>query len=225
MGFYSEKNTNRLKGGCNFVIDREYFKVKTKKYKELPKQVYDDLYSKRASDRKNKKKKELRNFYIDHIITDEMGNTYLIAEEFYVTSSYVQNGQYGGYWVYTYHYDDILILKYSEQGNLDWGRSIFKTSTSPSYNVFYKNEKLHIILNSGKNLKEKKDGRVKVSRGIFEGTALYDVEFSSDGEVQYHKIQDNGGSTDYNPNYGTYELNRFIMPSQGGRKKQFMILE
>jgi len=225
LGFYSEKNENRLKGGCSFIINTEDFNVKSKKFQKLPKQVYDDLYSERASERKNKKDKELSNFYIDHIITDSSNNTFLVAEEFYVTSHYVQNGQFGGYWTYVYHYDDILIFKFSSEGNLDWGRSIFKKSTSPSYNAFYKDDKLHVILNSGRNLKEKKDGRIKVSKGLFESTSLYDVEFTVDGKVQYNKIQDNRGNTKYIPYYGTYELDRFIMPNDSGRKKQFIILE
>ncbi|AFU69124.1 hypothetical protein P700755_002345 [Psychroflexus torquis ATCC 700755] len=225
LGFYSERNENLLKGGCNFTIDLENFRVMSKKFDELPKQVYDDMYNERASKRKNEDKKELKNFNIDHVITTAQGDSYLIAEEFYITTSYAPNGQFGGAQVTTYHYDNILILKFNSEGNLDWGRSIFKVATSPSYNVFYKDEKLHVLLNSGKNLKEKKDGRVKVSKGFFESTALYDVEISQNGEVSYNKIQDNKGETTYQPFYGTYELNRFLMPSDGGKEKRFMILE
>jgi hypothetical protein len=225
VGFYSNKNEYRLKGGCNFVVDRKSFSIVSKAFKPLPKQVYEDLYNSKASERKDKKKKELSNFYIDHVITTDKKETYLIAEEFYVTSNYVQTGQYGGYWNYIYHYDDILILKFNNNGDIAWGRSIFKRATAPSYNVFFKNGKLHVLLNSGKNLKVKKDGRVKVSQGFLESSALYDVEFSDDSKVIYKKIQDNKNETTYSPYYGTYELNRFIMPNDGGKQKQFMILE
>ena len=66
----------------------------------------------------------------------------------------------GGYWQTTYHYDDILIMKFDNNGKLDWSRSVFKKAQSPSYNAFIKNDELHVILNSGKNLNEKKDGIV-----------------------------------------------------------------
>lgn len=131
----------------------------------------------------------------------------------------------GGYWTTTYHYDDILILKFNAQGELDWGRSIFKRATSPSYNAFLKNDELHVVLNSGKNLTEKKDGRTKASKGWFESSALYDFVYSSNGDVSYDKIQNNKGKTFYLPYYGTFSNNKFIMMSSARKKKQFMILE
>ena len=225
LGFYSELNVGRIKGGCNFVIDTNNFNVKAKKTQALPKQVYKDLYGYRTAKRKNKKKKELRNFDIDYVLTDMEGGTFLIAEEFYITEIYVQTGMSGGYWRTVYHYDDILILKFTPSGELAWGRSIFKRSTAPSYNAFIKDNQLHIILNSGKNLTEKSDGRTKVSKGLFESSSLYDFEYSVNGDVSYNKIQDNKGKEFYLPYYGTYQSNKFIMMSSGRRKKSFMILE
>lgn len=225
LGFYSEKNITRIKGGCDFAIDTNSFTIENKKSEALPKQVYEDLYGYRTANRKNDKKKELRNFYIDYVLNDSNGNTYLIAEEFYITQTYVQTGTSGGYWRTVYHYDDILILKFDTVGNLAWGRSIFKRSLTPSYNAFIKNNNLHVILNSGKNLKEKKDGRTKASKGFLESTSLYDFEYSASGDVNYNKIQDNKGNAYYLPFYGTYSENKFIVTSSGRKKKQFMILE
>ncbi len=225
LGFYSELYVGRIKGGCNFVIDTDNFSVKTKKTLSLPKQVYEDLYGYRTAERKNKKKKELRNFEIDYVLTDSKGGTFLIAEEFYITQQYVQTGTTGGYYTTVYHYDDILILKFSPNGDLDWGRSVFKRSKEPSYNAFIKDDQLHIILNSGKNLNEKNDGRTKVSKSFFESSSLYDFEYAANGDVSYNKIQDNRGNEFYLPYYGTYDTNKFIMMSSGKRKKVFMILE
>lgn len=223
LGFYSEENVNRIKGGCDFIIDTNNFSVINKKQHELPKKVYEDLYGYRKA--KKKSKKELSNFSVDYVLTDSKNNTYLISEEFYITQTYVSNGNMGGYWITTYHYDDLLVLKFDNKGQLNWGRSIYKRSTTPSYNAFLKDDKLMILLNSGKNLTEKKDGRTKVSKGWFESTALYNIVFSEDGKVIYEKIQDNKGKTKYVPYYGTYENNRFIMPSTGNYKKKFMTLE
>jgi hypothetical protein len=226
MGFYSELNVNRIKGGCDFLIDTSNFKVQSKISTVLPKQVYEDLYGYRTADRKDKKKKELRNFYADYTLTDSAGGTFLIAEEFYITQTYVTNGVAGGgTWQITYHYDDILILKFDPSGELAWGRSIFKRDGNPSYNAFLKDDQLHIILNSGKNLTEKSDGRTKVSQGWFESSSLYDIEYTLAGEVSYNKIQDNRGNEFYLPFYGTYELNKFIMMSAGRKKKTFRVLE
>ncbi len=225
LGFYSELNVGRIKGGCDFVIDTNSFSVKSKKAQVLPKQVYEDLYGYRDAKRKNKKKKELRNFDIDYVLTDSEGGTFLIAEEFYITTHYINNGTAGGYTQTIFHYDDILILKFSPNGDLTWGRSIFKRSQMPSYNVFLKNDQLHVILNSGKNLTEKKDGRTKVSQGWFESSSLYDFEYSLNGDVSYNKIQDNRKNEYYLPYNGTYNNNKFIMMNNGRKRKVFMTLE
>jgi hypothetical protein len=226
VGFYSNQRDGNIKGGCNFTLNKTSLMITNKKNTELPKDVYEDLYGDAKAERHDKKKKELNSFYVDYIIRDGLGNTFLLAEEFYVTQHYVSTGMNGsGYWVTTYHYDDILILKFDKNGEINWGRSIFKRATTPSYNAFLKDDKLHVILNSGKNLTEKNDGRTKVSKGWFESSALYDFTYSVDGRVEYNKIQDNKGNTYYLPFYGTYNIDTFIMMSDGGRKKQFMILE
>lgn len=223
VGFYSEEKAGRIKGGCNFLLDPENLVILDKKKAKLPEDVYKDLYGYRKAGKK--KKKELKSFYVDYVIEDSSGSTYLLAEEFYVTQTYVSTGNGMGYWVTTYHYDDILILKFNPNGEMDWGRSIFKRSTAPSYNAFLKDDKLHVVLNSGKNLTEKNDGRTKVSKGWFESSSLYDFVYSKDGEVSYDKIQDNKGKTYYLPYYGTYENGIFIMMSSGRKKRQFMTLQ
>ena len=222
IGFYSEKRSGRIKGGCNFIIDSEKFSVASKNNYELPLDVYEDLFG----DKKGSKRKgtELVNYYVDYILEDTIGNTYILAEEFYVTQVYINNGMNGGYWQTVYHYDDILILKFGTNGDLEWGRSIYKRATSPSYNAFVKDDKLHVLLNSGKNLLEKKDGRTKVSKGWFESSSLYDIVYDNLGEVTYSKIQDNKGKTYYLPYYGTWQNDTFIMMSSGRKRKQFMIL-
>lgn len=225
LGFYSEKNSYRLKGGCDFVINETDLKVVSKKITELPQQVYEDLYGYRRGKRKKKKAKELRNFYVDYTLEDSKENTYILAEEFYITQQYVSTGMNGGYWQTVFHYDDILILKFGADGELNWGRSIFKRSTAPSYNVFLKNDELHVILNSGKNLLEKKDGRTKVSRGWFESSSLYDIVYTSDGKVSYDKIQNNRGKTYYTPFYGTFTDGKFITTTTRRKKKKFLVLE
>ena len=212
----------RIKGGCNFLIDTDNFSVKTKKSEDLPKQVYEDLYGYRTAQRKNKKKKELFNFDIDYVLKNSNGDTYLIAEEFYVTQHYVHSAgpmMTGGHTQRVYHYDDILILKFNSDGDLAWGRSVFKRANSPSYNVFLKNDQLHVILNSGKNLTKKNDGRTKVSKGWFESSSLYDIEYAVNGDVSYNKIQNNKGNAYYYPYYGTYKSNKFIMMSVWKKKK------
>ncbi|MCL7754851.1 hypothetical protein [Polaribacter sp. Z022] len=222
LGYYSEDKVFGIKGVSTFMVDKTSLETINKKKQKLPLSVFEDLYGYRNA--KSKKDSELTSFTLDYLLEDEEGNTYLVAEEFYVTQVYVSNGMNGGMYVTTYHYDDILITKLDASGNLKWGRSIFKRDTAPSYNTFINKGKLYVLLNSGKNLTAKKDGRLKVSKGWFESSALYAFVYDKDGKVTHEKIQDNKGKTKYIPYKGSYADGKFVLYNHSNNKKQLMIL-
>lgn len=225
LGFYSEKKSGLMKGGSNFVVDKEKLAIVSKKLYELPLEVYEGIYGDEKGEKKKEKNKELANFSIDYVLEDSKENTYLLAEKFYITTRYMSTGMGGGVPVTTYHYDDIIIFKFDKNGNLAWGRSIYKKANSPSYNAFLKDNQLHVILNSGKKITEKSDGRTKISKGLLESTALYDIHISETGKMTYTTIQENKDKNYYLPSLGTFENNRFIIVNDHKREKQFMILE
>uniref|UniRef100_UPI003F6CFB41 hypothetical protein n=1 Tax=Polaribacter sp. TaxID=1920175 RepID=UPI003F6CFB41 len=222
IGYYSQDKVFGIKGVSQFSVDKTTLSIINKKKTVLPTKVFEDLYGYRNA--KSKKDSELTSFNLDYILEDDYGNTFLIAEEFYVVQVYVSNGMNGGYYMTTYHYDDILITKLDANGNLKWGRSIFKRATEPSYNAFLNNNKLFILLNSGKKLKDKSDGRLKVSKGWFESTALYAFVYDFDGNLDYEKIQDNKGKTRYIPYLGSYNNGKFVMYNHAKGSKKVMVL-
>lgn len=230
IGLYSERNTNMIKGGCTFDINLETLSIEDHKKYDLPVEVFEDLYGEKRAERK--KGNELSNFNIDYTLRDDGGNTYLLAEEFYTTSNVgVMFGAIGGAIGSTAtggsmpHYDDILVLKFDNSGSLTWGRSVLKKSFEHSYNAFIKGDNLNIVLNSGQDLEKKKDGRVKVSQGIFEGGALYHIIFNKLGETSINKIQNYETGYRYQPQYGTYFKGSFIMTNSGRKQKKFMVLQ
>lgn len=223
VGFSSEKKAGRINSISQIKITTKDLKILDKKREKLPLKVYEDIYGNRKASKK--KSKELKSFYLDHVIEDDNGNTFLIAEEFYITSVYVSNGMNGGYWQTVYHYDDILIVKLNNAGTIDWGRSIYKKATAPSYNAFVNNEKLHVFLNSGKNLKEKKDGRTKVKQRWLQSSSLYDFVYDKKGNSTIEKIQDNKGNTYYQPYLGNFTNGKFIMFNISKFNKRLMVLE
>ncbi|MEP5341282.1 MAG: hypothetical protein ABJL44_16965 [Algibacter sp.] len=227
IGFYSDKRAGRIKGSLIFDVATDSMTITKQNAFKLPETVYKDLYTENKAKKKKDVAEELSNYYVDYVLEDDKGNTYLLAEEFFVTQVYVYNGMGGGSYTQSVpHYNNVLVKKINAEGQLEWGRSIFKRSLVPSYSAFLKEGQLHVILNSGKNLNEKEDGRVKVSKGFLESTALYDIVFNEGGDVSYDKIQDNKGNTFYTPFYGVYDDERFITISKvGGGKKQFLILE
>ena len=222
IGYYSKDKVFGIKGVSIFNFDKENLLVLNKKKQALPLKVFEDLYGYRNA--KNKKNSELTSFYLDHTVEDKEGNVYLIAEEFYITQTYVSYGMNGGSTVTTYHYDDLLITKLNSNGDLVWGRSIYKRSNEASYNVFLHNDQLHVLLNSGKNLLKKNDGRLKVSKGWFESSSLYLFLYDQDGNVAHQKIQDNKGKTFYIPYRGSYSKGKFMMYNHSKKRKKIMML-
>jgi len=80
LGFFSETFSGRIKGIVQFRVALETMDIEALDNKNLPQAVFEDLYGYRKAEKKSKK--ELKNFYLDHILKDDLGNTYLLAEEF-----------------------------------------------------------------------------------------------------------------------------------------------
>jgi len=220
-GFYSDKDFSQIKGVCNISIDLKTLTVGKTNFQDLPEKVFTDMFGSKRTERK--KDKELSNFNIDHILIDSQNSVYLIAEEFYITTT-TTGSPYGGS-ANIPHFDDIIIIKFQENGDIDWGRSIYKRDNRPSYNAFLKSGELHIILNSGKDLKQLDEGRTKTKKGLFESSALYDFKYTIGGNENIYKIQENKDNTYYLPNYGKYADEKFIMMNDSKQQRKFMLLE
>jgi len=221
-GIYSDKELGRIKGTFTVSVNLKTLDFKNEIFQELPSQIYIDLYG----DEK-RKKKELSDFKINYILSDSENNIYFLAEEFYMSSGSTGfTGSIGGAGgsSSTPHYDDIIILKFTKEGDVSWGRSIYKRAGESNYNAFIKDDELHILLNTGKDLKKLKDGRTKTSKGFFETTALYDYNYSIEGKLTISKIQNNKNKTYYIPKFGSYVNGKFIMISKSHNSRRFMKL-
>jgi hypothetical protein len=227
LGLYSEKGDSHVKGGCTIIVDRSSLVITENYHESLPMEVFNDIYGAEKAEKQNDK--ELDNFNIDYLRKDALGNVYLLAERLYYTHRgglFVPGGiGFGSVGEQVPHFDEILVLKFEQSGKLKWARSLFKKSYEHSYNAFINDGQLHVILNAGKDLKEKKDGRLKITNDFFESKALYDFSFTENGERKVTKILDYEDKERYMPNLGSYQGNQFIMSSSGGKTKHFAILK
>ena len=225
LGFYSERSSDRMKGALTYNFEGTDITKVTLKQAPFPESIYKDLFPEARAERLKEKEKEFSNFYLDYTFVDDFGNSYLLAEQFYITEVTVQNGMNGGMTSTTqYHYDDILVMKFDNEGNILWGRALLKKDNQPSYNALVMDDELHVFLNTGKNIKEKADGRKKTKRGLFTATALFDVVFDANGEKTFELIQENQGKTVYRPYLGTFDYDKFILANMSKNKKQFLVL-
>jgi len=224
FGFYSEVNSRKMKGALSYNFQGTNVQEVLLKEAPFPESIYKDIFREERAERLKEKEKEFINYYLDYAFMDEQGNSYLLAEKFYITYTYSSMGNGAMSTSAQYHYDNILAIKFDSNGAIVWGRAILKKDSQPSYNAFVMDNKLHVFLNAGKNVKEKTDGRKKVKRGFLSSTALFDIVFDSEGKQSFEKIQENKGKTVYRPYLGNFDYDKFILVNLSKSKKQFLVL-
>jgi len=213
FGFYSELSSKKIKGGLTYYFrDSDISNVELKQY-PFPKTLFDDFYSESKAKRKSKKEAEFDNFYLDYALEDELGNSYLLAEEFYINDS--------GYNSPERIYGNIIVLKFNDIGELVWGRGIQKYSTIPSYQSFLMDDKLMVMLSASKKSGERK----KVTNSFFGKPVLVNVILDIEtGEQEFETFPSQDSKSIYLPYLGIFNRGHFVVPNKSKNKKQFFIL-
>lgn len=222
-GLYAEKFSKNIAGGCTITVDQNLFKITETKVQEFKNPVTQSVLL-----QKNKRENDTKDpssYIINTILKDNHGNTYLLAEEFFLSRYYISNSSLGGYCQTFPNYNDIFVLKFTVSGELLWGRSILKKSDSNSYNAFLKGNDLHVILKTDELLEEKKGALKKADKKMFEGSTLCDFSYSPTGELLQFAISNKSDDHQFIPNHGTFENNTFTVISSGSRKNQIIQLK
>ncbi len=228
IGFYSNRNENRFKGVCSFVINPESIKIESSNFSPFTEQFLTDKYGK-------SKDKELRNITFKNVAYPDDGGMVITAEEFFITTTYVHN-QYGGYTRISYNFDDIITLKLNNEGKLLWARNINKAQTSGYFSdplmsfgtAQHKNNE-YLILNAHKKMGELSGGRIKFRESFLwkatkKNTNLYIVKFDSDGNYLYKTLLSNKEEeTPFNCRYiEQVSENELVLYGQRKKKRQFL---
>jgi len=75
--------------------------------------------------------KELSNYYFDQFIPSRDDGAWFLAEQYYVTEQFLMDGNTGRTNTsYTYHYNDILVVKVNKGGEIQFARRIPKAQFS-----------------------------------------------------------------------------------------------
>ncbi|MDY0781322.1 hypothetical protein [Tenacibaculum sp. IB213877] len=228
IGFYSNRNENRFKGVCSFVIKSENIQIENARFSPFTEQFLVDKYGK-------SKDKELRNIEFKNVSYTNEGDVIITAEEFFITTTYVYN-QYGGYTKISYNFDDIIVVKLNQNGELQWARNINKAQTSGyysnplmSFGTAQTNNNEYLILNAHKNMGELSGGRVKFRESFLwkatkKNTNLYIVKFDKEGNFFYKSLLSNKEEvTPFNCRYvEQVSDNEVILYGQRKKKRQFL---
>ena len=243
-GFYSEKDASSIKGAFYIKIDLKTKEILTQKLKDFSFDFIVSGLSERAKEKEEKKKEkgkeiELLDFYLDELILNDNGTISLIAEQFDITSyqtySPGTNGSPGTWTThYRYYYNDIIVVNFSDQGEINWSTKINKYQSSTDDGGYYssfalttKNNNLYIVFNDHPDNFERKDGSGLKTYIRGRETSQVAVKVNSDGNTEKGELfKSERGEVILQPKAGIRSENGDLMLYSNRRKEyQFSILK
>lgn len=228
VGFYGERSDYRIKGVCRYNLNPIELTITNKSFAPFNDRFFEDKYKSKAKTKR--KRKEITNIDYRGVFLDEQDNIIINAEEFYITSYYVSNGNGGGHWRTIYHYDDIISVKIDKKGDLIWARNINKSQTSvlnSSYTSTIANNEVYFYLNTSDKIKKLSNERIGFKQTSRKRSNLYVIKIAENGEFTYKKlIDDKDSKVWYSVNNGiiSEDLKAVIFQGKKGKNKQIIKL-
>lgn len=131
-GFYSDKKNGNYDG-----IQYTYFDITAGTFKNYKATPFDERMRNTAGE--SNKRKAFNDYRVNNMIIKNDGGLIMMSEDVYISNrnSYAPGfGYYSWYYpvmssyVREYHYDDILVMSISSEGNLDWSSFVRKEQYS-----------------------------------------------------------------------------------------------
>ncbi len=149
-GFYSEAGTSSIIGSYFLKIDSKTKAIIQKSFKEFGIDFITQNYTAKQERKANKraekgKNVELYDYNLDDLILRDDGGAVLIGEQFYVdvfTSTSTNGSRITNY---TYHYNDIIVVNISPQGEIEWSKKISKRQITRNDGGFFSSYVLSVV--------------------------------------------------------------------------------
>ena len=187
-GFYSEKNDSRYKGVCRFNLNPETLEITTESYMPFSEEFIADKYGK-------VKDKELKDLSFKSAFITENEDIVLNAEEYFVTvqSSMAPGG--GTNSRTTWHFNDIVSVKMSKDGNLLWARNINKRQSTSGAVIEYLSfsssvigDDTYIFINCSDKIRKISNDRIEFKQGNAKKANLYAIKIDHGGNYTFKNI-------------------------------------
>ncbi|MBP6128698.1 hypothetical protein [Flavobacterium sp.] len=222
IGFYSDRKDYRFKGISYFELDPITLAIRKSKYNPFTEQFMIDKYGK-------SKDKELKNLSFRGIMITQQNEIVFNAEEYYMTSQYHMMPSGGGYWTYTYHYDDIVSAKIATDGNIIWARNINKRQATSgddsyiSYTSTIKGNDTYFFINTGEKVKKLSNDRIQFGQTSTKKSNLNMIRITPDGNFDFQEILDDKDSeVPFMVSDGAISKNSVYFIGRKGKKKQIL---
>lgn len=186
-GFYSEKNDARYKGVVRFNLDPKTLEVTTESYMPFSDTFLEDKYGK-------VKDKELKDLHFRSAFITEDEAIVLNAEEYQLrTHSHMTNS--GTVTSTTHHFNDIVSVKMSADGELLWARNINKKQSTASNPIDYLSfsstvigDDTYIFINCSDRIRSLSNDRIEFRQSKAKNSNLYAIKIDKEGNYTFENI-------------------------------------
>ncbi|MFT5336698.1 MAG: hypothetical protein ACJAY8_000051 [Sphingobacteriales bacterium] len=167
-GFYSSEGKGSIEGTFFIKLKSDDKKVISSKFEKFDLDFITEHLSEKEKGKKLRKaakgkSAELVEYELDEIIMCQDGGSILIGEQYYVESVHVNTGagaNASSYTNYYYVFNDIIAIKMSPEGSIDWKKKIAKHQITKNDGGYYSsyalanaNDNLYFVYNdSPKNI-------------------------------------------------------------------------
>lgn len=210
-GFYSEKNSNSVRGTYFFKINKETGELYNQGIKEFEFEFLTELFTDRQKkkaekaekDNNDKRQAELFEYDLDKLILRSDGGAVLVAEQYYVRVTDERFRDLAtGYWQNRtnrhYHYNDVIVVNIGPDGDIDWATHVPKRQVTAndggyfsSYSVAVTGKAVYLVFNdNSKNFNpDKPTNKIYSFNGSRSIVAL--AEIKPDGTVSKYPLFSN----------------------------------
>ena len=199
-GLYSNKGWGRAAGAFYLEIDGESLDVLVENMEEFDVDFFTQGMSDRQKARAKKKAAKgkapvFRRYVMRHLIEVEEGGMVMVAEQYYVTESTTTDANGRTTTTYYYHYNDIIVVGFDADGEIEWNEKIQKTQVSTndygyysSFNLVVKDDALHFFFLETGNMVPGLGYTKSSNREAFKGNHLVHAKIDIEGEKEMESM-------------------------------------
>lgn len=222
IGFYSEENDFKYGGICYYELDLKKFEFIKSHFNLFDERFILDKYGKL-------KEKEYKNISLKQVFFNIKKELIINAEEVYLTSD--RSTSQSAYSRPFYHYDDIITLKLSTDGDLLYARNINKKQASDdqdevayiSYSSFLLDAKNVFFINANDKVKKLSNDRIEFGRVSKNRSDLYVIVLKENGDFEFKEIlDDDANEVPFMVSKGILIDKSVLFFGRRGKKKQFL---
>ena len=190
VGFYADRKDNRYNGIAYFDMDPNTLDIRSQRYNPFSQQFMDDKFGREED-------KDIKNLVFKGVEVTPNEEIFFNAEEYFVSTGLEVTGAGQRVKIERYHYNDIVSVKLSPDGNMEWARNINKTEVTQgdgayaSYSSYCKDGKTYFfICTAADNPQLINNERLIFKQGLSRNRNVFMISLDENGVMDYEKIID-----------------------------------